>query len=374
MSSPLFPTSNVKSWESIDDPTGSFTPRADGSSPFLASHLSRPPPCPRWSAPLRRVPRSFRAQHDRDRKAGHRVGRVNRFAKGFRLILTDGRISPAHIAWSPMKDAAPRIFRSLERQPVQQQFDTVVTAAITAYGALRHPSQRQADDMARHVVPLWSKIVPETRRNVAAALSHSARVPRSLVDLLILRAHRGLRALPDLRAPPSTKRDIAHLRKTGDERALRLPRQPHARRAEGPAPAVVAPDVEAAKAPPQRSRPSRDGPRQPVALGRLPVRDPASGARAAARRAGPSVDSVREALAPSRLDRPHGPAGKARRHGSLLLLLAMERQEAAFYDMLAEALPNRRAARSSKSPPTTRAAASVWRWRSRHSRPLRPTR
>ncbi|WP_279477801.1 hypothetical protein [Aureimonas sp. SK2] len=238
-----------------------------------------------------------------------------------------------------MKDAAPRIFRSLERQSVQQ-FDTVVTAAITAYGALRHPSQRQADEMARLVVPLWTRIDTDTRRNVAAALSHSMRVPRALVDLLLGESIE-VSAPFLISSPALDDADITRLRRSGDERVLRL-LDNRVRRAEGPeqrvAPAPAEPAAaeadtageRPAAAPASSASPSLS----PEFLAETPLLEPAPPKR----RPGPSVDGVREALRrlalTGRTPPPTQPLDL-----EALMLLAMERQEAAFYDMLAQALP-----------------------------------
>lgn len=235
-----------------------------------------------------------------------------------------------------MKDAAPRIFRSLERHQAQQQFDTVVTAAITAYGALRRPTQRQADDMARLVVPLWSKIGADTRRNAAAALSHSARVPRSLVDLLL--AEPIEISAPFLISSPALEdRDITRLRSTGDERVARL-LDNRTRRNEGPAPQLeeIEPEVaKAAETRPASADPLPDSPSlSPDFLSETPLLETG----ATTRRSGPSVDGVREALRRLALTGRTAPSTRPV-DMEALMLLAMERQEAAFYDMLAQALP-----------------------------------
>lgn len=84
-----------------------------------------------------------------------------------------------------MKEAAPRIFRSLEQSKGSADFDRIVAAAIAAYGSLKAPSEAQARDFARLVAPLWDRIGPDTRRAVAASLSHATRVPRNIVELLL---------------------------------------------------------------------------------------------------------------------------------------------------------------------------------------------
>lgn len=234
-----------------------------------------------------------------------------------------------------MKDAAPRIFRSLERQSVQQ-FDTVVTAAITAYGALRHPTPRQADEMARLVVPLWTKIGAETRRNVAAALSHSSRVPRAVVELLIGEPIE-ISAPFLISSPTLDDADIARLGRSGDERILRLlgNRQ---RRSDGPAvqvePSFVPALTTAARQAAPAATPATSPSLSPEFLADTPLLEPAHPKR----RPGPSVDGVREALRRLALTgRSVPPAQKI--DPEALMLLAMERQESAFYDALALTLP-----------------------------------
>lgn len=84
-----------------------------------------------------------------------------------------------------MKDVVPSIFRSLEKEAGQGGFDTIVTAAVTSFAAHRNPSERQAHEFGRLVAPAWDKIGVKTKRALAAALSQSPRVPRSIVEKLI---------------------------------------------------------------------------------------------------------------------------------------------------------------------------------------------
>lgn len=84
-----------------------------------------------------------------------------------------------------MTDIVPRIFRSLEKETGRGGFDTIVTAAVASFAARRHPSERQALEFGRLVAPLWDKIETKTQRALAAALSQSPRVPRTIVEKLI---------------------------------------------------------------------------------------------------------------------------------------------------------------------------------------------
>jgi hypothetical protein len=142
-----------------------------------------------------------------------------------------------------MKDAAPRIFRSLERQFGLGEFDTVVAAAVATFGSLRNPSATQVEDLSRLVVPLWGRTRDETKRNVAASLSHAKRVPRSLVELLMESPVEV--AAPFLVSSPAlSEADLAALAASPDERVAKLVRNRDARGAQPPAalpqPAVVA--------------------------------------------------------------------------------------------------------------------------------------
>ncbi|MBB3996586.1 hypothetical protein [Aureimonas pseudogalii] len=133
-----------------------------------------------------------------------------------------------------MNDAAPRIFRSLERSSGQQEFDLVVTAAVAAYSSLRHPNPSQAEDLGRLVQPLWPRVAAETRRNAAAALSHTPRLPRVLVEALLAEPLEV--AAPFLVSSPTlTGADIAGLAASPDERIVRLVRN-RTNRPEAPAP------------------------------------------------------------------------------------------------------------------------------------------
>ncbi|KQT54258.1 hypothetical protein ASG43_01140 [Aureimonas sp. Leaf454] len=84
-----------------------------------------------------------------------------------------------------MKDANPRIFRSLETAAGSAEFDTIVAAAVSSYGALRRPSELQARDFARLVLPVWDRLRPESKRALGASLSHSENVPRGIVQKLL---------------------------------------------------------------------------------------------------------------------------------------------------------------------------------------------
>lgn len=109
-----------------------------------------------------------------------------------------------------MKDAAPRIFRSLEQPFGVAGFDAIVRAAVAAYSSLRVPTQAQARDLARLVVPLWRKVSPHTQRTVAAALSHAPVVPREMVALLV-EAPAEIAAPFLVSSPSLTEQDLVHL-------------------------------------------------------------------------------------------------------------------------------------------------------------------
>ncbi|WP_206454853.1 hypothetical protein [Aurantimonas marina] len=79
----------------------------------------------------------------------------------------------------------PSIFRSLEKEAGQGGFDTIVTAAVASFAAHRNPSERQAHEFGRLVAPAWDKIDTKTKRALAAALSQSPRVPRTIVEKLL---------------------------------------------------------------------------------------------------------------------------------------------------------------------------------------------
>lgn len=140
-----------------------------------------------------------------------------------------------------MKDAAPRIFRSLERQFGLGEFDTVVAAAVATFGSLRNPSATQVEDLSRLVVPLWQRTRDETKRNVAASLSHARRVPRSLVELL-LESPVEVSAPFLVSSPALTDHDLARLALSADERVARLVRNRDARGTQPPA-APTAPSI-----------------------------------------------------------------------------------------------------------------------------------
>ncbi|WP_062113749.1 hypothetical protein [Aureimonas sp. AU40] len=146
-----------------------------------------------------------------------------------------------------MKDAAPRIFRSLERQFGLGEFDTVVAAAVATFGSLRNPSATQVEDLSRLVVPLWGRTRDETKRNVAASLSHAKRVPRSLVELLMESPVEV--AAPFLVSSPAlSDSDLAALASSPDERIAKLVRNRDARGAQPPAALPLALSEQAARA------------------------------------------------------------------------------------------------------------------------------
>ena len=116
-----------------------------------------------------------------------------------------------------MKEAVPRIFRSLEQSKGSADFDRIVAAAIAAYGSLKAPSEKQARDFARLVEPLWDHVCADTRRAVAASLSHATRVHRVIVELL-LKAPVEISAPFLVSSPVLTEADLAGL---GDDPRVR---------------------------------------------------------------------------------------------------------------------------------------------------------
>lgn len=133
-----------------------------------------------------------------------------------------------------MKDVAPRIFRSLER-PLGQEFDTVVVAAVSAYGSLRKPTTQQAQDFGRLVCPLWGRTTTETRRHLAATLSHTEVLPRSIVDLL-MEAPVEIAAPFLISSPALTTSDLDKLAAGGDASVTKLIQGRLERARQGPAP------------------------------------------------------------------------------------------------------------------------------------------
>lgn len=119
-----------------------------------------------------------------------------------------------------MKDESQHIFRSLETVG-HDGFDTIVRAAVATYGSLRAPSETQARDFGRLVAAVWDKISADSRRALAAALSKSSRVPRSVVDRLL--AEPVEIAAPFLMTSPVlTDADLGILDARGDERLGRI--------------------------------------------------------------------------------------------------------------------------------------------------------
>lgn len=140
-----------------------------------------------------------------------------------------------------MKEAAPRIFRSLELPKGSDDFDMIVAAAVSAYGSLRLPTERQSRDFGRLVAPLWEHIAMETRRAVAASLSHAPIVPRVIVDLLVA-APVEVAAPFLVSSPVLSSEDLKRLSASGDARLVRLVEGRQARALPVAPPAAVAPE------------------------------------------------------------------------------------------------------------------------------------
>ena len=83
-----------------------------------------------------------------------------------------------------MQHIGPRIYRSLEKRTERDGFDTIVLAALAGYTALREPSERHVQDLARLIVPFWEKIGPLTRHTLAESLAASRLVPAALAEKL----------------------------------------------------------------------------------------------------------------------------------------------------------------------------------------------
>ncbi|MFD2237030.1 hypothetical protein [Aureimonas populi] len=228
-----------------------------------------------------------------------------------------------------MKEAAPRIFRSLEQTNGAPGFDAIVRAAVAAYGSLRTPTEAQARDLARLVAPLWQKVSPETQRSVSASLSHAPRMPRALVQLL-LDAPVEIAAPFLVSSPSLTEADLSALAARGDERLKRIAesRRRHAdaiappqaarpapRSEPSPLPEIAAPPLEAhTLEEPERPAPA-PAPQEPFAT--------AAFVRSALRRLAKA----------SRTPAPEGPQAAA-----TLLLRARSRDAARFYATLQELL------------------------------------
>ncbi|WP_185983138.1 hypothetical protein [Aureimonas mangrovi] len=120
-----------------------------------------------------------------------------------------------------MKEAAPRIFRSLETPQGQAGFDTIVAAAVSAYGSLRSPTESQARDFGRLVAPLWPRISPAAQRSLCASLSHSPHVPRDLLDQIVEAAVE-VTAPFLVSSPALAAHDVARLAARKDERIERI--------------------------------------------------------------------------------------------------------------------------------------------------------
>lgn len=120
-----------------------------------------------------------------------------------------------------MTDAGPRIFRTLEKDAGRGGFDTIVNAAVAAYGSLRAPTATQARDFGKLIAPVWERVSEETQRTLAAALSRSPRVPRELVDLLIA-APIEVSAPFLMRSPALSAADVEALTRSGDPRVVKL--------------------------------------------------------------------------------------------------------------------------------------------------------
>ncbi|NDV87757.1 hypothetical protein GTW51_13705 [Aurantimonas aggregata] len=156
-----------------------------------------------------------------------------------------------------MKDKAPRIFRSLEKEAGRGGFDTVVRAAVASYAALRSPSEHQARSLGRLLVPVWGKLTLETQSGIAFTLAAAPSLPRAVVECLLaapaaiaepfLRSSRCLTA-DDVAAlagsPDPLLRQIAAAR--ADSPASSAPLSPAVRAETAPVLAVTAPESAAA--------------------------------------------------------------------------------------------------------------------------------
>ncbi|KQT55259.1 MULTISPECIES: DUF2336 domain-containing protein [unclassified Aureimonas] len=189
-----------------------------------------------------------------------------------------------------MKEANPRIFRSLEKAGGLAEFDTIVAAAVASYGAVRHPSEAKAREFADLVLPVWDRLKPETRRALGASLCHSANVPRGIVEKLLAEPIE-IAAPFLLSSPVLTETDRRHLSESRDSRLRRL-----ARGNDAAAPAdVEAPPAEPARAETSEPVPSpTPAPRVPTAEVEAPIQPKAE--EKPAYRPGMAAEAVREAL------------------------------------------------------------------------------
>ncbi|MBB4004190.1 hypothetical protein [Aurantimonas endophytica] len=161
-----------------------------------------------------------------------------------------------------MKDEAPRIFRSLEKEAGRGGFDTVVRAAVASYAALRSPSEHQARSLGRLLVPVWGKLTLETQSGIAFTLAAAPSLPRAVVECLLaapapiaepfLRASRCLTA-EDIAtlagSPDPLLRQIAAARGDAQPAAETRPREPRVETAPLAAVSAMAPRAAAAPLP-----------------------------------------------------------------------------------------------------------------------------
>jgi hypothetical protein len=262
-----------------------------------------------------------------------------------------------------MKDDSPRLFRALEKTAGRDGFDTIVSAAVASYGSLRSPGDNQARDFGRLVVPLWDKIQPETRRALAAALSHSPRVPRPIVELLI--AEPLEISAPFLMSSPALgATDLLALRTSRDRRLRKIIAGRAASgataSADAPAPDAPSPQAPSATAEPVAAAPAAAAPPAPAAAapatpavpaGRVAPEQPVA---ARPSETSPASVSPPEDDVPAPLPAPTGaadliretlrrlalPGGRDRVAPTLheLVALAVQQDGARFYEGLRQAL------------------------------------
>lgn len=83
-----------------------------------------------------------------------------------------------------MIDAAPALFRTLEKPQGAQSMETVALAAISAFSAIERPSRRQAEDMTRLVLSSWPRLSDVAKREVAGVLAGMDNIPASVEALV----------------------------------------------------------------------------------------------------------------------------------------------------------------------------------------------
>ncbi len=81
-------------------------------------------------------------------------------------------------------EAAPTLFRSLERPGAALSMETAVLAAVAAYTALARPAGQQTAELSSLILSTWPQLSGAAKKDIVQALRSHPNLPQAVMELL----------------------------------------------------------------------------------------------------------------------------------------------------------------------------------------------